>query len=56
MIKEFCVILIRVFIIVEFKEKMEVFKEEFENLGLNIFNEEEEIEEMIFEEEIEMLN
>lgn len=55
-IKESCVILTRVFTTVEFKEKMEAFKEEPENLGLNILNEEEEIEETTFEEEIEMLN
>lgn len=55
MIKECCVILIRVFIIIEFKEKMEIFKKEFEKLGLFIFYEDEENIEN-FEEEFEKLD
>lgn len=55
-IKESCVILTRLFTTMEFKEKMETFQKEPEKLGLNILNEEEEITETTFEEELEMLD
>lgn len=41
-IKECCVILIRVFTTIEFKEKMETFKKEPEQLGLFILYEDKE--------------